>query len=80
MNKTVQIFDIEKIKISKNYKIQSVIIRISSMEEFTKFYKAIDHEIFLYSGHFLILAENEIFMEKIFSEFWKIWIFNVNIL
>jgi hypothetical protein len=77
---TLQIFDISKIKISKNKKIGVAILKISSMDDFEKFYKMIKPENFLYNGYYIIFAKKEIEMEKIFAKFWKIWIFNVNIL
>lgn len=79
---TFVIEDFDKISISEHRKINAMILRLNSYDEFDIFFKLIKSETFSYDGHFVMLFENgkteEI--EKIFSKLWKIFIYNVNVL
>lgn len=79
---TVEVNDLKTNSNLKKYKIDAVILHLENYVEFENFYKLIRTETFLYDGHFIILYDmasvKEI--EKIFSKFWKAYIYNVNLL
>ncbi len=68
--------------VDKNRKIGASILNLRNIDEFEIFFDSIRPDDFLYDGHFIIFYEtaNEAEKEKIFIKFWKMYIYNVNIL
>lgn len=66
----------------KMRKVGATVLHLRNFEEFERFYKLIRSDVFLYDGHFILIYDrtNTQEIEKIFSKFWKLYIFNVNVL
>lgn len=79
---TVDLNDLNNSSIWKIQKIESTILHIGSYTEFELFFRQIRMGNFLYDGHFIIIYEeaDDDKIEKIFSKFWKAYIYNVNVL
>lgn len=63
-------------------KIGATILHLEDYGEFENFFNFIRQDYFLYDGHFMIFYDtaDEKEMERIFSKFWKVHIYNVNVL
>ncbi len=79
---TVEVNDLKTILQFKKRKIGASIIHLENYVEFENFFNLIRSDVFLYDGHFIIIYDTaeERDLEKIFSKFWKAYIFNVNVL
>ncbi len=79
---TVEVNDLKTISQFKKRKVSATVLHLESFMDFEEFFSSIRSEVFLYDGHFIIIYDTaeEQELEKIFSKFWKAYIFNVNVL
>lgn len=79
---TVQVDELKTTSSLDGQKIDVTILHFGTYVEFEKFFVRIRPEIFLYKGHFIIIYDtlDSHELEKIFSKFWKVFIYNVNVL
>lgn len=76
---TVEVSDLSS---HNNRKHNAVILHLRNFVEFQHFFSLIRPESFFYDGHFIILYDRDNIqeIEKIFAMFWKVYIYNVNVL
>lgn len=80
---TVEVNDLKtNIFNTQTRKIGAIILHFGQYAEFESFHRLIQNDMFLYGGHFVIIygSGNMREIEKMFSNFWKIYIYNVAVL
>lgn len=79
-------YDVNDLRRTSHFKMQKIgatILHLRNYDEFENFYSRMGTEVFLPDGHFIIIYDvvdgvEEI--EKMFVKFWKMYIYNVNVL
>lgn len=79
---SIQLSDLKGLKFSDNQKIGATILHLVNYDEFDQFYVEIRTEKFFHDGYFIIIYEGDDVdeIEKMFSKFWRVHIYNVNVL
>ncbi|KAG4072377.1 hypothetical protein HA402_004309 [Bradysia odoriphaga] len=82
LNITVVVNDFQTISALRKSKIKATILHLESRSEFDTVFILIRLEVFSHDGHFIIFYDkaDEREMEDIFSKFWKLYVYNVNVL
>lgn len=83
MHLTTEVNDMKATsKFIRERKFDATILHLENYTAFENFFPIIRREDFLYDGHFIIVYDSadEQEIEKIFSKFWKAYIYNVNVL
>lgn len=79
---TVDVNDLKRASPFKMRKIGATILHLRNYDDFEYIYNRIRTDVFLYDAHFIIIYEVAVLeeIEKMFSKFWKSYIFNVSVL
>lgn len=79
---TVIVNHFRTVSVYEKRKIEFTILHLENLTEFDSFFNVIQSEAFSHDGHFIIFWDNADVreMKAIFSKFWEIFAYNVNVL